>query len=117
MKTWDDLTKAEKEKLDMYIKIKTAWQSTYTVATIVCFLGMFIGLPLMFTAFLPLIFAGLFILGISVIILFFILIMQTQDRKRLYLMFGVDGVMKETFDISMEDLRKTKRMYIWKKEK
>jgi len=117
MKKWEDLTKPEKEKLDMYIKISNLWQPFYTVVTLAMFFGMFIAFPLIFTFYIPFIFAGMIIfvfVGVLALLLGLFLI---QDKKRLYLMFGIESISKDVFDISNKDLRKLKRIYIWKKEK
>ena len=117
MKKWEDLTKAEKEKVDAYIKVTALWQETYTVLLVLCGVASFIGIPLIYTRFEPLILAGMFLLFVSAVIVLFALCFMQQDRKKLHYMFGIESLTKDVFDISNENLRKLKRVMIWKEEK
>jgi len=111
MKSWEDLTKAEKEKLDMYIKISTLWQPVYIVITISCLIGIMIGYALIFSLYEPFMIAGFVILLMVGFLGLVMAILMMQDKKRLYLIFGIESLTKDIFDISMEDLRKVKRVF------
>jgi len=109
MKTWEDLTKWEKEKLDMFVKISTLWQPIYTVIALVCMIGIMIAIPLIYTSILSLIIAGFVILGYVGYMALCMFVFMTRDKKTLYLMFGIESISKDVFDISKEDLRKVKK--------
>jgi len=111
MKSWEELTKAEKEKLDMYVKIMTLWQPIYIVITLSCLIGLIVAIPLMFTMYTPLIFAGFFIIILVGYFFLFMVVLINRDNKKLYLMFGVESLSKDIFDISKEDVNKVKRVF------
>jgi hypothetical protein len=117
MKTWEELTPAEKEKLDAYVKITKLWQPFYHTLALIMFISIIVGLPLTFTLFKPLAIVGLIIVANAVLLGLVALILLMQDKKRLYLMFGIDGISKDIFDISTKDLVNLKRIYMWKKVK
>ena len=117
MKTWEELTPAEKEKLDAYVKIAKLWQPFYHTVALITFIGIIVGLPLTFTLFKPLVTVGLIIIANASLVGFCSLIFLIRDKKKLYLMFGIDGISKDIFDISTKDLVNLKRIYIWKKVK
>jgi len=115
MKSWEDLTKAEKEKLDMYIKIMALWQPIYLVITFICMLSILISIPLLFTAYAPLAFSGVLLIIFSGYLFLFMAALMMQDKKRIYLIFGVESLTKDMFEIKKEDLRKVKKVLIKEK--
>jgi len=111
MKKWEDLTKGEKEKLDMYIKLNALWQPIYLIIILGCIVGMIVAIPLILTLYEPMVIAGLVIIALVAYFFFVMFLMIEQDKKKMYLMFGIDKISEDIFDISKEELRNVKKVY------
>lgn len=117
MKTFDDLTKKEKEKLQSYM------QQCINNSIFICvlFLSMMmfvvVGLPLILLTTIPIVeLTGYLLVLIGVIGFIFMTLFGRQQSKKLYLAYGYDRTFEDVFGITNKDTSKMKLKWIWNKE-
>lgn len=119
MKTYEDLTKAEKEKLHTYLQY-ISFLNTSTIMVILFGLLIFLtGYALIFVFIIPVVMiVGMFFIMVGIVLVFFALINNITDKKHLFLIFGYKSMFSDIFDIKKKDIKKVKiiREVKWVKE-
>ena len=117
MSKYDDATPEQIKKLKDYFKINAGLTATYGVMILIAYIGIFMGVALIMIPNLNMQVAGFYILTISFAILMLILYFTLLNRKRMYLIFGVERdseILEEIFDIKPSDVKKLRRGWIKK---
>ena len=115
MKSYDNLTKDEKEKLMMYWQIRSSLSLRLIILTAISYLGLFIALPLIVLQYFPLTVIGIYLLVIVFVVLIMVVWKMQEHDKYLQLAFGTTDCMKDIFGISKSDILGMKK--VWVKEK
>lgn len=114
MKSYEDLTKEEKEKLNTFTLIKETEYIKAAIILIIPFISIFIGLTISTLPYIPFQIIGFSILGIGMMVTFIALYYLQQHEKRLNIIFGVDST-DDFFDIKKSDYLNMKKS--WKVKK
>lgn len=112
MKSYDELSKKEKEKLDIYLKTRQIFNIRF--ASLLILFGIFFsaGMVLLsINSFIPFIF-GVYLFLISIMITFMIYFFYENEKKFSTLVFDIQNAQEDVFDITDEDLRKMKKRWI-----
>jgi uncharacterized membrane protein len=121
MKTYDKLTKAEKEKLTLFLQYLTMFNIKLWAVFATGCIFIAIGIPLVLIFTIPVItLTGFFMLLYGMMFVFTGLASFGVAKKHLFLIFGYKDSFIDVFDISKADLKKVKInkevKWIWKKE-
>jgi len=112
MKTWKDLTKEDKEKLNMYYNMTLSNKMMYVILTGVMYIGAFVGITLMFLPSIYTFSAGIAVFIVVFFLAFFILKNIETYKKKIKLIFDIDDVAEDVFEISKSDVRKIKKKLV-----
>ena len=112
MKTFDQLTNAEKEKLLAYWTIKGNLWIRYIIIIAVIYVGIFIGIPLVVMPFFPLFVIGIYLCIVAALLAMVVLFEMFQSLKYLQLAFDTENSFEDIFDIKKSDIRNMKRRWI-----
>jgi hypothetical protein len=115
MKTYEQLTKAEKEKLLIYTNIANGENTQSTIVAVISYIGIFISLPLIFLGSFRYFIVGTFILAISAAVTLIDFYYLLKRKKQFKLIFNIDDMYKDVFDVKDSDIRNMKRKVIWEK--
>jgi len=120
MKTFEDLSNVEKQKLSIYLQYINFIQIT-TIITLLFGTSIFlVGYALLFVFVIPvIIFTGCFLLFVGISFVLLAMLVMIRDKKGLFLIFGYKGTFSGVFDIKQEDIKKVKiiKETKWIKEK
>ena len=117
MSKYDKATPAQIKKLKDYFEINRGLTEFYGVLLLISYIGIFMGVALIMIPNINMQFAGAYILMMSFAILMMILYYALINRKRMYLIFGVEKdsqIIEETFGIKPEEVKNLKRGWIKK---
>lgn len=115
MKTYDQLTKTEKEKFLAFATMKETWLLKSCIIMIIPYMAVIAGIALLFVPFFWLEMAGILIISLGAAVALIILFYIDEDNRRLKLIFGINDY-GEFFDYSKSDLRSVKKVMIQKYE-
>ena len=113
MKVYEDLTKAQKEKLNTYLMMRNNSSSLFLTFILGGFMFYAIGLPLLMSTMWI---AGFAMIFISMMLFLAIIIRQTTTNKYIYLAFNMEDSMEDMFEIKKTDIMNLKRRWIKPKE-
>ena len=113
MKTYEDLSEAELEKLRTFWLIKGNLQLRAGMLCVPAFIGIIIGVALAGTGYIPLLISGILTFAFSMVYVAVILFQLQTDEKVLFLSFGMTNSMTDMFDIKRSDIMDLRRT--WKK--
>ena len=111
MKTFEDLTKEEKEKIQMYLHIRSLSNTRIYVVIIVAMMMYVPGILLLFANVLSFFFLGIVLVFMAIIAVLFAFYVKEADNKYLQLSFGVESLMADMFEIKKEDINKVKKVW------
>jgi len=118
MKTFDDLSKAEKEKIKFYIEMKNWFFSPVIMLIKVSVFLMLLGyLIIFFGNTILIVGAGTIVLIYGGILVLSGLLLINKQEKRVTLMTGLDNISEDIFEIKETDLLNMRRIWIKEKEK
>jgi len=113
MRTFEDLTKEEREKLNLYWSMKSGTQLRAAMLCIPPLMGFILSAGLILSLSFYALLIGTGIVCISFIYIVVILLQLETDSKYLYLAFDMESSMEDMFKIKKSDTSNlTKR---WKK--
>jgi hypothetical protein len=115
MKKYEELTKADKEKLLIYMTIANGEWIQSIILDVISYVAIFFSLPLMFLGSYRYFLVGIFILAIGATITILNAYYVVKRKKQFSLIFGIDNLYKDVFDIQDSDVRSMKRRVIWEK--
>jgi glucan phosphoethanolaminetransferase (alkaline phosphatase superfamily) len=121
MKTYEKLTKAEREKLNTFLQYTNSLQAKlWTLFAAGCIIFA-IAIPLLLIFTIPIIYyTGCLLTFFGVMIIFAAIVSYTRSLKYLYLIFGYKNTWEDVFDVTQEDIKKIKITkivkWIWRKE-
>ena len=121
MKTYDKLSKADREKLSLYLQYLNGAKTQATIIVGCSFVFIAIGIPLWILTMTPIVmFAGAYCFMTGLILMLVGLGNVLFVRKNLFLIFGYKDSFQDVFEVTSEDLKKiriTKEIkYKWSKE-
>jgi len=112
MKTYEELTKKEKETFRDF-SILAGFESLHRIiilsATIIIYS---IGIALAVFPYKPINYAGIYLLSFSMILTIVVLFLQERNKKKYKLIFGKERP-GDMFDIKKEDIKSMKK--VWEK--
>lgn len=111
MKTFEDLTKEEKDKIQMYLKIRSLSNTRIYVIIFVAMMMYIPGIILLFASDLSLFFLGIALVFMAVVSVLFAFFIKETDNKYLQLSFGIETLMEDAFKIKKEDINSLKRVW------
>lgn len=115
MKKYEELTKAEKEKLLIYSNIANGENFQSVIVAVISYMGIFISLPLIFLGSFRYFLIGTFILAIAASVTIIDYYFLIKRKKQFQLIFGIGDVYKDVFDVQDSDVRSMKRKVVWEK--
>ena len=115
MKTYDQLTKVEKDKLIVFATMKEMWLLKSCIILIIPYMAVIVGIALLFVPFLWLEMAGGLIIGLGGVVAIIVFYYLEEDNKKLQLIFGINDF-GQFFDFSKADLKSVKKVMIQKYE-
>jgi len=113
MKQYEDLTKAEKEKLNAYLLARGNASRLPLTFILGALMFYAIGLPLFVST--KLWFGGLCMMFVSLLIFLLVMVQLVQTNKYIYLAFDMESSMEDMFEIKRTDLFNLRRK--WKRPK
>jgi len=121
MKTYEKLTKAEREKLSLYLQYLNAAKTRAAIIVGCSFVFIALGIPLLLLTTYPMvIFTGFFCFLYGIMFMLTGVSNLLYVRKNLFLIFGYKDSFEDVFGITRADLRKIKMTkevkWIWRKE-
>ena len=114
MKTYDNLTKKEKEKIRIFWQIKGNLRLRATIMILAGYIGIFLGFPLMLSRSTYALFAGTVLVLMGLIVSTITYQQIGRDDKYLKLAFGIDDAMEDIFEIKKTDIKGMKKVWIKK---
>jgi len=112
MKTWDSIDKKTKDKLKMFYTMTLAHKIMFTSMATIMYVGGFLGIILIFIPSNYTISAGMIILFLVLFIAFWMVRTMNSYERKLKLIFDVDNVMEDIFEITNEDIKKVKKKWV-----
>jgi len=112
MKTWKDITKDQKDMLHMYYNMSLSYKIYCVTFLSVGYIAFIVGIPLIFVPHLGIRSAGLILFVLSMFLSFVVLYRIQIKEKELKLIFGIDDIMEDIFEISQSDMRKVKKKWV-----
>jgi len=112
MKTWDEISKADKEKIKMFYTMTLANKMLYTTMILIMYVGAFLGITLIFLPSIYTFSAGMVILFIVLFVAFWIIRTLNIHEKKLKLVFDVNNIMEDIFEIADSDIKKVKKKWV-----
>jgi len=121
MKTYEKLTKADKEKLSLFLQYMTMFNIKLWATFVSGCLFLAIGIPLVLIFTVPVIeLTGFFMMLYGIMFIFIGIASFSYNRRNLFLIFGYKDSFDDIFGITKADLKKVKInkevKWIWKKE-
>jgi len=110
MKTYEDLTKAERNKLQTYLLMRINESKVYITFILGAFIFYAIALPLLITSYW---FVSLTMIFISLTFFAVLLSSIYQTNKYIYLIFNIENSFEDIFKIKKTDILNLKKK--WKK--
>jgi len=108
MSKYDEATSKQIQKLKDYFDINRGLNETYGIMILISYIGIFMGVALVMIPSINMQVAGFYILTLSFAILILTLYFTLINRKRMYLIFGVEKdseIIEETFDIKPDEVK------------
>jgi len=111
MKTYEELTKKEKEKVKTYWQIKGNLRIRANILIAIGYVGMFLGFPLVLSRSSYALYAGSVLTFIGLAILLTATHQIAKDDKYLKLAFGIDDAIEDIFEIKKSDVKEMKKVW------
>lgn len=111
MKTYDDLSKEEKEKMKMYLQYIDPVKTRTIMLLIISYIGIFIGFPLLVLPYIPIMLMGGVIVTIAAAITILCIFEIEKSKKKAKLIFNITDTVQDIFEISDSDLKKVIRTW------
>jgi len=112
MKTWNDLTKDEIEKLNFYYQMTIEDKIFMLTMLAVMFVGAFIAIALMFVPYILIQTSAIIVFLVIIYLSFKTLRYIERYKKNIKLIFDTDDVIEDVFEITKEDRNKIKRKMV-----
>ena len=112
MKTFEELTPMEKDKLMTYWTIKGSLWMRFTILIALSYVGLFIGIPFIMLPHILAFFIGFLIMLMSAAILIIVIVNINTSLKYLQLAFDTEDSFEDIFDIKKSDIRNMRRRWI-----
>lgn len=112
MKTYKDLTKDEKEMLNFYYGMTLEDKMFISLLLHVMFVGMFIGTALIFVPHFLIQTSGMFIFIVVIYVGLKTVRFIEKHKKNIKLIFDVDDIIEDVFEITKQDREKIKRKLV-----
>lgn len=111
MKTYDDLSKDEKEKMKAYFQYIDPIKTRILMLLAVSYIGIFIGFPLMVIPYIHIMIAGFVILIIAATLVVLSIFEIEKSKKKAKLIFNISDATTEVFEIKDSDLKRVIRTW------
>ena len=109
MRKYEDLSKAEKEKLNTYLQYLTINSIAMIIIVVFALTIFLVGTGLIFIFTIPVIIVtGVLFMGVGYVFILFIMLVNLREKKYLFLIFGYKDTYKDVFNVERKDLRKVK---------
>jgi len=113
MKSYEDLTKAQKEKLILYLFMRNNVLTKYSPFLIGAFMFYALGFVFLMLPFNFTFITGIGMVFIALIVFLFIILQLINTNKYIYLAFNMEDSMEDLFEIKRTDIMNLKKK--WKK--
>lgn len=117
MKSYDDLSDAEEDKLKMYLLARSNANSSLKTLIIIATMFYIPGLILLFANDMQLFLLGGLLVGMSLLTIIYIVKLKEEDDKHFFLAFGITNFMEDVFEIKKSDIDGLKKKWIIPKRK
>lgn len=111
MKAFEDLTKDEKQKMQIYLMLRGLSNMKFLVIMLIAMMMYIPGVIFLFADVRSLFFLGILFIGMSLVIVLFIFQKNEMNSKYLRISMGMTDIMEDMFDISKEDIKKVKKVW------
>jgi len=115
MKSYDDLSNAEKDKVKTYLLYRNGLIKYSMTILSLAYIAVFIGFPLSSLPYLQLFVAGVYLMAIGLFLAIIVFYKIKKYEKYAHLAFGITDVMEDVFEIKKTDIKELKKT--WKKVK
>jgi len=112
MKTYNQLTDSEKEKIKIYLLLCGTSNMRLQILMIISMMFYIPGMILLFAGSISLFMLGGLLVGMAIITILFVVQLKEKDDKYLQLALGINVLMEDMFEIKKSDVNELKK--IWK---
>lgn len=112
MRSYDQLSDDEKEKIKLYLLLRGTSNMRLQVLIIISVMFYVPGIILLFANNMYLFLLGGLLVGMSIITILFVVQLKEKDDKYLHLSLGINVLMEDVFKIKKSDINDLKK--VWK---
>jgi len=112
MKSYDQLSDEEKEKVKLYLLLRGISNMRLQILIVVSIMFYIPGMILLFANNMPLFMLGGLLVGMAILIIIFVVQLKEKDDKYLHLSLGIGAIMEDVFEIKKSDIDNLKK--VWK---
>lgn len=112
MKSYNQLTDNEKEKIKLYLLLRGTSNMRLQALMIISMMFYVPGMILLFAGNISLFMLGGLLVGMAIITILFVVQLKEKDDKYLQLSLGINVLMEDVFEIKKSDVNELKK--IWK---